>query len=422
MRIKVWSINIIFLITLMVLLQSCVAYRYLRYGGPAVDKFDGFERDTINRGSEEFRFYEMADGGSYIDTLNVDFYLQRSDSLLSMTIREAMNRVDAPQACLIIRNDTILFEYYCGGWNRESQSNVFSLTKNVTALLCGIAQKEGYIRSFDDVVTDYIPELSDKNSYFKELKIQHLLDMTAGLSFKEDYSLNPFSQMARLYMGGNVLKEIKRLKFKNRPGECYEYNSMTTAILGLVIERATGIPYSEYLSTRIWQPLGMEKDASITLDSRRHRVANSYGGLTTNVRDLAKIGRLFLHKGNWNGRQIVDSAFVERCFSKHHAGTKKSGMYSNSWYWGVRDIRFFDTKDDMDAYYEAALPTEGEVVKSLYNKDKKHYLSIIHRGGFWGLGVYGQVLYVHPEKNVVAVFLGGNRLDYYERVFDSISF
>ena len=126
-----------------------------------------------------------------------------------MTIGESMEYIGKPSAAIIIKNDTILYEHYHGGWNKESQSTVFSITKTITSLLCGVALKEGYIRSVTDKVTDYIPELKKEDSMFEKLTIEHLLDMTAGLKFDESYSWNPFSQMAKLHYGKNTLKTIR---------------------------------------------------------------------------------------------------------------------------------------------------------------------------------------------------------------------
>ena len=80
----------------------------------------------------------------------------------------------------------------------------------------------------------------------------------------------------KLYMGNNTIKVLKSLKFTNTPGENFSYDSATTAILGIVIERATGKPYAQYLSEMVWQPLGMERDALIGLDSKKSHTAKSY--------------------------------------------------------------------------------------------------------------------------------------------------
>ena len=238
------------------------------------------------------------------------------------------------------------------------------------------------------------------------------------------------------------MRIIERAKFSHKPGERYDYNSLTTAILGVVIERATGMPYAEYLSSKIWQPLGMEQSASIGVDDKKHRVAKSYAGLVTNVRDLAKIGRLYINDGNWNNTQIIDSSFVHTSLSPRIVGEKSANMYSYSWYWGTQDEslsrRDFASKREMQDYYaehcdvskinswkrEGGGYTAVEYMKrryfpnreSLQNyyKDDVHtimqsrngYFAIKYQGGHYAFGVNGQILYINPEKEFIGVYLG----------------
>lgn len=415
----------IFVIFGIIFLQSCVVTRGIKYGNASVDDYTVFEQDTVARGVKTFKFHEKQQNNTLVDTLKFDIYLSKTDTLLNLTLREAMDYYDIPSAAIVIQNDTILFEHYSGGWNRDSQSCIFSVTKTVTSMLCGIALKEGYIKSLNDPVTDYVPELKDADPTFVELKIEHLLDMTAGLKFNENYNWNPFSKMAKLYFGNNTLKVLKSLKFINTPGENFSYDSATTAILGLVIERATGQSYAQYLSKKVWQPLGMERDALIGLDSQKHPIAKSFAGLTTNVRDLAKIGKLFLNNGACNGVQIVDSTFVNRCMSTHTAGLsgKAQREYSYSWYWGIADEengkrKFFNSLEELELYYKNH-PEKN--VRQIKKNLKNGYFAILHNGGFWGFGLYGQVLYVNPNKNMIAVFLGADRLKDFNILFDQLS-
>ncbi|MBO8445037.1 MAG: serine hydrolase [Bacteroidetes bacterium] len=85
--------------------------------------------------------------------------------------------------------------------------------------------------------SSYIPELKKKDPLFDSLRIEHLLDMTAGLKFNENYGWNPFSKMARLYMGNDAMKVVEGMRFSDKPGERYHYDSMTSQLLGIVIER-----------------------------------------------------------------------------------------------------------------------------------------------------------------------------------------
>lgn len=406
-------------------MQSCVVTKSIKYGNASVDDYSVFEQDTVARGLRTFEFANTQQNNALIDTLRFDIHLSKADTLLNLTLRETMDYMDVPSAAIVIQNDTILFEHYSGGWDGDSQSCIFSVTKTVTSLLCGIALKDGYIKSLSDPVTDYVPELKDADPKFAQLKIEHLLDMTAGLKFNENYSWNPFSKIAKLYMGNNTLKVLQSLKFINTPGESFSYDSATTAILGVVIERATGKPYAQYLSEKVWQPLGMERDALIGLDRKKSHTAKSFAGLTTNVRDLAKIGKLFLNNGVCNGAQIVDSTFVNRCLSIHTAGIsgKAQSEYSYSWYWGVADEengkrKFFNTLDELKLYYKNH-PEKN--VRQIKKNLKNGYFAVLHNGGFWGFGLYGQVLYVNPSKNMIAVFLGADRLKDFNILFDQLS-
>lgn len=421
--------SLIYTAILLLLLPSCVVTRGIRYGNASVDDYSIFEQEIVAKGPDTFHFTEKQNTVTLADTLKYEIYLTKSDMLLNVTLKEAMDYINVPSAAIVIQNDTIVFEHYSGGWDRNSQSCVFSVTKTVTSLLCGIALKEGCIKSVNDPVTDYIPELKKADPMFSHLKIEHLLDMTAGLKFNENYSWNPFSKIAHLYMGNNTLKVIKNLKFSHTPGENFSYDSATTAILGLVIERATGQSYSQYLSEKVWQPLGMERDALIGLDSKKHHTAKSFAGLTTNVRDLAKIGRLFLNHGNMEGKQILDSSYVQRCLTTHDPGIvgKRKGRYSYSWYWGFNDSyydgdkyherRYFQTEEDLREYYKA----HQEKSPYMVWRTSAGYFGVFHNGGHWAFGLYGQVLYVNPSKNIVAVFLGADRVKDFNILFDQLS-
>lgn len=412
-------IKIFTILICLISLASCIVYKGIKYGNAAVDDYKIFKQDTVNKGSHTFTFAELDKGERMLDTMKFGFYSARQDSIHIMSISESMRRINKPAAALIIRNDTIVFEYYCGGWSKDTQSCIFSVTKTITSMLCGIALKEGYIKSLNDPVTDYIPELKKEAPLFDSLKIEHLLDMTAGLKFKENYTWNPFSKMARLYLGNDAMKVVKSMKFLNKPGERYHYDSMTTQILGIVIERATGMSYAQYLSEKVWKPLGMEKNALIGLDSRKHGVAKSYAGLTSNVRDLAKVGRLYLNSGNWNGIQIIDSTFVARSLSPHVSGEKTKYTYSYSWYWGIVGGKSFSDTDSLKAYYQDPHHLSENVTFYGWQRlEDGKAKAILHQGGYWAFGLYGQILYINQRKNIIGVYLGADRFEDFQNVFE----
>lgn len=358
-----------------VLLTGCSTFKSIRCGSPSTDTYRHFAVDTIRTNSDKNNVLIYSDSH--------DRYFEDSKfsggRFNNETIGEYFSRVRGDGALLIVRNDTILLEQYYGDFSQLSPSNIFSISKAVTALLCGIAVDEGVI-SMDDLVTKYIPELNNADPLFKELTIEHLLDMRTGLDFEESYRWNPFSKMAKLYYGKDVVNQFKKLHFKSRPGTDHYYNSIATALLGVAIERAAGAPFSKYLQEKVWKPLNMETEAFISLDDSKHRQAKAYGGLVTNVRDLAKIGRLYLNGGVYDNKQIVSKEWIER---STHASLDNEA-YSLGW---NNIITIIDGK-------EVVTPR------------------------FFALGLFGQVLFCDPAQNLIFVTLGEKKGYEYHLLFD----
>ena len=405
-------------------LNSCIAYRAVCYGSPGIDDYRTFPQDTIRRGERTFTFAETPHELRAFDTMRICRVGGRM-----MTAAEAL-AAEKRLSCgvLLIRNDSILFEHYQGKIGRSDVSTVFSISKSLTALLCGIAVDEGYIRSVDDPVTDYIPELRGADPRFARLTVEHLLDMRAGLDFNENYSFNPFSGMARLHYGRNMVRQMKHLKFREEPGTSCRYCSMATAILGVVIERATGCTYAEYMSRKVWQPLGMESDALMSVDAVRIRHPRAYGGVSTTARDLAKVGRLYMNRGRFDGRQVVDSAWVDTTLSVERAhrnsGSKVRG-YSYSWWRDLRPV-FNDEGRPWFADEEAAtqrmreLGIEDDAVLS--RQEGSDRCRIYRREGLFHMsGMLGQTVYVDPARNVILVILTDRDLQLLaENIFDNL--
>lgn len=363
------------LILLSAIVSSCTTIRSIKCGSPSTDTYLDFPVDTIMTVDEVRPVFVSSDAH--------DRYFEDSKfsggRFNNETIGEFFSRVRGNGALFIVRNDTILLEQYYGNFSQLSPSNIFSITKAVTSLLCGIAVDEGYM-SITEPVTTYIPELNYADPMFKELTIEHLLDMRTGLDFEECYGWNPFSKMARLYYGKDVIGQFKKLRFKSKPGTEHYYNSMATALLGVAIERAVGMPYSRYLQEKVWQPLDMETDAFISLDDSKHRQAKAYGGLVTNVRDLAKIGRLYINGGVYDGKRIVSKEWIER--STHPSLDNEA--YSFGW---------------------------NNIITRIDGKD-------VVTPRFFAIGLYGQVLFCDPDQNLIFVTLGEKKGCEYHLLFD----
>lgn len=404
-----------FILTLLLsLASSCIVYREIRYLKPEIDEYNAFPQAKIQSGEDKFHFPVA------IDT--VISRLRWTRIIKGDTVRISIDEYLAKSnttAYLIIKNDTIIYEKYYRGYDRSKISTFFSVTKSVTSLLVGIAVDEGYIKSVHDPVTDYVPEFKDGDPRFRQLTIEHLLNMRAGLRFTESYT-HPFKGMARLFYGSNQLSFLKKLKFQYEPGEVYDYNSATTAILGIVLERAIKRPYAEYLEEKVWKPLGMEYDASMSLDDKKHRSAKSYQGLSATAIDLAKIGRLYMNGGNWNGVQIVSKEWVEKSITpnvaENHISGKKYRDYQYHWYsderdWYERDSTtgaylFNDSISALRFAEESAFKYYD--VRKLENRDipGHHWVVADFSPTFYAFGIIDQILYVDPEKKIIMVRLG----------------
>lgn len=332
-------------------LSACKVGRFIVYNFADINDHKKFPARQLDTGPTKFHF-ASAEKGRVPKELSIkdkpypfSQYLEDNKSV----------------AFLIIQNDTIQYEQYWGKRNEASVVPSFSMAKSVTSILIGCAIDDQLIQSVDEPVTNYIPEL--KKNGFDKVTIEHLLQMTSGLRFKESY-INPFGDAATFYYGRNLRKAIRKMKLQAAPGKQFDYVSGNTQLLGLVLERALkGRSITAYLEAKIWKPLGMEFDASWSLDRKKNGLEKTFCCLNARARDYAKIGRLYLNKGNWNGRQIVSEDWVRR-------STAIDTANGSAWYY----------------QYQWWLPTQT--------------------GDFMAQGILGQYIYVHPGKNLIIVRLG----------------
>lgn len=210
-------------------------------------------------------------------------------------------------AFLIAQGGEITYEEYWDGYGEDSRSNSFSMAKSITTMLTQCAIQDGYIESWDEKAIKFLPEL--KGEYAGELTLRNLSTMTAGLDFNEHYS-NPFDITAKLYYGPDVNKlMMENVPVITKPGT-YEYQSGATQLLGLAVMTATGKSLAEYASEKLWKPLGASHSAEWHLDSENGKEL-AFCCFNSNARDFARFGQMMLQKGNFNGVQILDTAFVD---------------------------------------------------------------------------------------------------------------
>ncbi len=216
-------------------------------------------------------------------------------------------------AYLVIKDGQVLAEHYFKGYTNRSKTNSFSMAKTVTSLLVGIAIDEGHIQSFDQNLTDFIPEFKS-DSLAREATLAHLSLMNSGYEWTEEY-YTPFSPTVELYYGSDVENFLLEGSFSAEPGSYWEYSSASTQLLAIALMRAVRKNNPEqtlsgYLTEKLWQPLGMNDDALWHTDEQGTELA--YCCLNTNARNFAKLGQLMLHLGQWNGKQLIPQNHINR--------------------------------------------------------------------------------------------------------------
>ena len=241
----------LFAFATIMLLPTCQVGRFVYYNFAGIEDYKIFPSRTIANSGEKF-FFQTATNPKFPKTTTVNGKQKTLDEYLSE---------NKTVAFLIIKNDSIQYEKYFAGYDKQSIVPSFSMAKSVNSILIGCAIDDGLILSVDEPVTKYIPEMA-KNG-FEKVTIKHLLQMTSGIKFNESY-YNPFGDAASFYYGFNLPKQISKMTLKNEPGTKFEYSSGDSQVLGLVLERALkGKKISVYLQEKIWQPLGMEFDAKV---------------------------------------------------------------------------------------------------------------------------------------------------------------
>ncbi len=264
-------------------------------------------------------------------------------------------------AYLVVKHGEIVYEQYWDGYSDTSHSNSFSMAKSITTMLTQCAIQDGFIESWDQPVTDFLPDLPGEFAYV--LTLRHLTTMTAGLDFNEHYT-NPFDITARLYYSDDVMKlMMDRVPVSKKPGE-FEYQSGATQLLGMAVQKATGKNLADYASEKLWKPLGAANSAWWHLDSEEDGRELAFCCFNSNARDFARFGQMMLHQGHFNGTQILDSSFVA------------------------------------EATKPFAVPFYG---RSFW-LDNSHGVEL-----FYQHGILGQYIIVIPERDMVVVRLGHHR-------------
>lgn len=259
---------------------------------------------------------------------------------------------------LILQDGKIRMERYALGHNQSNLWSSLSVAKSVTSTLVGAAIKDGYIKSVDDYVTRYLPDL--KGSGYDSVKIRHLLTMTTGVRWNENYT-DPKGDIAKfstdsIEPGINAtVSYMRRLPAVEEPGKKWVYSTGETHLLGALISSATHQTLSDYLSAKIWIPYGMEQNATWALDRTGQEMAGCC--LQMPLRDFARFGQFVLEDGRIDGESIVPDDWFKTA-TRVQVPLWPGGGYGYGWW-------------------------------------------IFNGNTFEALGIYGQMIHIDPARRLV---------------------
>lgn len=237
---------------------------------------------------------------------------------------------------LVIKDGKIAMERYAFGRKTEDRWTSFSVGKSVTSILLGAAIQDGHIKSLDEPVTKYVPQL--KGSGYDGVNIRQLVTMTSGVKWNEDYT-DPNSDVAQASAwagepGMNPLVSyMRRLPREAAPGTKFVYKTGETDMAGILVANAVGKGLAQYMSEKLWQTYGMERDAIWMVD----RGGMERGGccISMTLRDYGRVGLFMLEGGKANGKQILPAWYAQESTSDQVV-PPADGDYGYFW-WGRGD-------------------------------------------------------------------------------------
>jgi len=274
-------------------------------------------------------------------------------------------------ALLVIHQGKIRFERYWLSGGPDVNWLSMSVAKSFIATGIGIAVGEGFI-DVQKPIIDYLPSL--KGSAYDQATVEHVLQMSSGAAWNEDYS-NPDSDVLRLgrimAMGGSLDEFVPSLISENTPGTVNHYNSADTQALGMLLAAATGRSVTDYLQEKVWHPLGMNSPGYWLIDD--FNVEMAFAGLNATARDYAKLGELYRLNGLWQGKQLLSPQWIEKSTTVQAPHLRP----------GIHELF------PLGYGYQWWIP-EGE------------------EGEYSAIGVYNQFIYVNPSRDLVIVKLSAN--------------
>lgn len=347
--------------------------------------------DRIRQAGAEILFWSQAQRDANFPAMERNFpgtiakasprpYRLREGKPLTVDGVDAFMAANNTAGLIVIQNGRIRLERYARGYSRDGRYTSFSVAKSLTSTLVGAAVKDGYIKSVDDPVTRYIPELA--GSGYDGVSVKQILTMTSGVKWNEDYT-DPNSDVARMYAKpvppgtDPTIAYLRTLPREAKPGTKWVYKTGETNLIGVLVQKATGKSLTDYAEEKIWRPFGMERDLFWMVDASGRDIGGCC--LSASLRDYARIG-LFALSG---GKGVVPKGWFADATKAWSAIGDGKG-YGYQWWIGG------------DGTYQAQ-------------------------------GIFGQLIHIDPKRHLVIAMssawpmatdkdLGAARMDFVDRI------
>lgn len=281
----------------------------------------------------------------------------------------ALDSSSAIRSFLILRHDAVVVERYYNDGRREDRREVASVTKSVISALAGIALQRGLMRDVDQKLSDLLPEYYRglEDPLKGSIRLEDLLTMSAGLE------PCPFDT-------DDWVGETLAMPMSTLPGSYFWYNSGLSHIVAVLISRASGMSVNDFAQRTLFGPLGIPRGQ---WNSDPQGYTNGGGGLFLTPREMAVFGLLYLHRGRWNGAQLIPAEWVEASLQPRLRVPRASEFDTDVGWWLSREITGYDANFAY-GYYWWVVRIKGTTVYS-------------------AVGYGGQRIHVIPELDTVVV-------------------
>lgn len=336
------------LLCIILTISACVPTRSIVYNIPKIKTNRIFPQAIVQPDSVVYQFNENIDS-----TFGSKFKIANLYNLFDQTGFETALENEKTRAFMILHRDTIIYEKYFKGYDQEDYLTSFSLAKSLISSLIGIALGEGKIKSIQDPFCEYFPEIECEQ--FGSITIEHLLQHTSGIDFKS---------LPKLYYGKNLAENVMPQGMNYPEGTQFKYDNANSQILGMLIEKVYQKPVYQVWEEKVWSKIGTEYPIHWAMDDKKHQQAKTFCCVDAVARDFARLGRVWMNDGFYNGEEIIPKSWLD-------------------------SIKVATIKDGATINY------------------KYHFWKApIQYNCFLAAGMYGQIVFMCPEKDLMFVRLG----------------